>query len=396
MPLVPAYIISILFLFMPVFSQTPFLPNAKIEKGTMPLVMEHADSLSAMRKAGHLFLQGQVKFKHDSIDFRTERAYWNRNSDAVYSEGGFNFNYPKGSIKANKGNYTRKNNTAIAEGNAEARDSAGKGAFFGEKIIYNRGTEFMEIPIQPLAHYYFVEKGVLDTLAIRSKTMTYNQREQIAIAADSVLITRRDVVITGDTGVYNQKEGFLSLKGNPKCIMSDYTVTGDSMFVKLQDNEVESVLVIQNAHGIQQTAATKGKQAQHSEVFGDTLFLAVKNNKAQSLYVNIEARGLFYEEDLPDYVNKMNGNRLDISFNAGRMKLAEVKGNASSLLFNINTNRKVDGKNESSGESIFITFDSTQVSKIKVKGNLAAGIYYDMSKGGSTSLDTLELNTPSR
>jgi hypothetical protein len=63
------------------------------------------------------------------------------------------------------------------------------------------------------------------------------------------------------------------------------------------------------------------------------------------------------------------------------MKLAEVKGNASSLVFNINPNRKVDGKNESSGESIFITFDSTQVSKIKVKGNLASGIYYDMSKG---------------
>jgi len=386
----PAHIIFILFLFLPAFSQTPFLPNARIEKGTMPLIMEHADSLAAMRKAGHLFLQGNVKFKHDSIDFRTERAYWNRNSDAVYSEGGFDFHYPKGSIRANQGNYTRKNNIAIAEGNAEARDSAGKGAFFGEKIIYNRGTEFMEIPIQPLAHYYFVEKGALDTLAIRSKTMTYDQRKQIAIAADSVLITRREVVITGDTGVYNQKEGFLSLKGNPKCIMSDYTVTGDSMFVKLQNNEVESVLVIQNAHGLQQTAAAGKKPAQRSEVFGDTLFLAVKNNKAQSLYVNIEARGLFYEADLPSYINKMNGDRLDISFNAGRMKLAEVKGNASSLLFNISPDRKVDGKNESSGESIFITFDSTQVSKIKVKGNLAAGIYYDMSKKASTPPDTLQ------
>jgi len=381
MPLVPACIISILFLFLPVFSQTPFLPNAKVEKGTMPLVMEHSDSLAAMRKAGHLFLKGNVKFKHDSVEFRTEQAYWNKNSDAVYSEGGFDFRYPKGNIKANKGNYSRKSNTAIAEGNAEARDSAGKGAFFGEKIIYNRDIEFMEIPEQPLAHYYFVEKGKLDTLAIRSKTMTYDQQKQLAMAADSVLITRREVVIIGDTGFYNQKQGFLSLKGNPKCIMSDYTVTGDSMFVKLQDNEVESVLVIQNAHGMQQTAETKGKPAQHSEVFGDTLFLAVKNNKAQSLYVNINARGLFYEADLPDYVNKMNGNRLDIFFNAGKMKLAEVKGNASSLLFNINTNRKVDGKNESSGEAIFITFDSTQVSKIKVKGNLASGIYYDMSKG---------------
>jgi lipopolysaccharide export system protein LptA len=384
------WIVVFLFPALSAFAQTPFLPNAKIEKGTMPLVMEHADSLAAMRKAGHLFLQGNVKFRHDSVALRTERASWDRNSDAVYSEGGFDFSYPKGNIKAEKGNYMRKSNTAIAEGNAQARDSASKGAFFGERIIYNRGAEFLEIPVQPLAHYYFMEKGKLDTLAIRSKTMTYNQREQIAIAADSVLITRREVVITGDTGIYNQKEGFLSLKGNPVCRMSDYVVKGDSMFVKLNNNEVESILVIENAHGTQQTAPAPKKPAQYSEVFGDTLFLAVKNNKAQNLYVNVNAKGLFYEIDLPDYVNKMNGDRLDISFDLGRMKLAEVSGNANSLVFNITPERKIDGKNESAGESIFITFDSTQVSKIKVNGNLASGIYYDMSKGKGANKESAD------
>jgi lipopolysaccharide export system protein LptA len=363
-----------------IFSQTPFLPNAKIEKGSMPLVMERADSLAAMRKAGHLFLKGDVKFTHDSVEFRTERAHWDRNSDAVYSEDGFYFLYPRGNMKAKRGNYTRKNSIAIAEGNAEARDSAGKGAFFGQRIIYNRNEDFLEIPIQPLAHYYFEEKGKLDTLAIVSQTMTYNQRNQLAVAANSVVITRRDLVITGDTAFYNQKDGFLSLKGNPKCIINDYTITGDSMFVKLQKNEVEFILVIENAHGVQQTAATSGKPAQYSDVFGDTLFLAVKNNKAQSLYVNINAKGLFYEEDLPDYVNKMNGSRMDISFDAGKMKLAEIKGNASSLLFSISNDRKVEGKNESSGDTIFVAFDSSHVSKVKVRGNLASGIYYDMSK----------------
>jgi lipopolysaccharide export system protein LptA len=301
-------------------SQTPFLPHARIERGTMPLVMERADSLAAMRRAGHLYLHGNVKFKHDSIEFRTERAHWNRNSDAVYSEGGFHFIYPRGDIKADRGNYSRRSNFAIAEGNAEARDSAGKGAFFGEKIIYNRLTDFLEIPDQPLAHYYFMDKGKLDTLAIRSKTMTYDQKAQFAVAADSVLITRRDVVITGDSGFYNQKEGYLSLKGDPVFRMSDYVVRGDSMFVKLQGNEVESILVIRNAHGTQTTVARGSTPAQHSEVFGDTLFLAVKNNRAQNLYVNIDARGLFYEVDLPDFVNKMNGDRLDITFDEGQMK----------------------------------------------------------------------------
>ena len=347
----------------------------------MPLVMEHADSLSAMRMAGHFFLQGNVRFKHDSINFKTHQAYWNRNSDAVFSEGGFDFSYPRGNIKADKGNYARRNSNAVAEGNAVARDSAGKGTLFGERIIYNRATDFLEIPEKPFAEYYFEEKGKLDTLAIRSKTMTYDQRRQIAVVADSVVITRRGVVITGDTGVYNQMEGYLSLKGNPKCIMDDYTVTGDSMFVKLRGNEVESVLVILNAHGMQQTPAARGKPAQHSEVFGDTLFLAVKNNKAQNLYVNVNARGFFFEKDLPDYINRMNGDRLDITFDAGQMQLAEVKGNAKSLLFYVTNNREIDGKNESTGESIFITFDSSKVRRIKVLGNLASGIYYDMSKG---------------
>jgi lipopolysaccharide export system protein LptA len=377
-------LILILF-FSYSFSQNSFLPNAKIEKGSTPIVMERADSLAAMRKAGHLFLQGNVKFRHDSVEFKTERASWDRNSDAVNAEGGFDFIYPRGTMKADRGSYSRRSNIAVAEGRAEARDSAGKGTFFGDIIIYNRGNEFMDIPRKPLAHYYFMEKGKLDTLTIKSKTMTYDRRNQIATVADSVLITRRDVIITGDTGFFNQKDEYLSLKGNPVCRMTDYVVKGDSMFVKLQNNEVESILVINNAHGTQVTEAKGGIPGQHSEVFGDTLFLSVESNKARSMYVNVNARGVFYEIDLPDYINKMNGDRMDISFDFGRMKLAEVKGNASSLLFNIGNDRKVDGKNTSSGESITIAFDSTKVSTIKVKGSLAAGIYYDMSKNKSKS-----------
>lgn len=376
--------IFFLFLATIAFSQTTQLSGAKIEKGNVPLIMERADELNATKRAGTFLLKGNVKFKHDSIEFRTQRAHWNKNTDAVYSEGGFDFRYPRGSIIAEKGTYSRKDNIATAEGNAIARDSAGKGAFFGEKIIYTRENQFVEIPLKPVAHYYFEEKGKLDTLAIHSKKMTYDQKAEIAVASDSVLITRRDVVITGNYGFFNQKEGFMILTGNPICRMSDYTVEGDSMYVKLQDNEVESVLVINNAHGTQETAAIGRKPSQHSEVFGDTLFLAVKNNKAQRLYVNVAARGLFFEADLPEYVNKMNGDRLDISFDLGRMEIAEVTGNASSLLFYVNTDRKIDGKNESSGEAILISFDSSQVSKIKVKGEtskLASGIYYDMSKG---------------
>ena len=42
-----------------------------------PLIMKHADSLAVARKRGTLLLQGRVNFVHDSIQFRTQRAFWN-------------------------------------------------------------------------------------------------------------------------------------------------------------------------------------------------------------------------------------------------------------------------------------------------------------------------------
>jgi hypothetical protein len=48
-----------------------------------PLIMRHADSLSVARTRGSLLLQGKVHFIHDSIQFKTQRAIWNRDIDMV-------------------------------------------------------------------------------------------------------------------------------------------------------------------------------------------------------------------------------------------------------------------------------------------------------------------------
>ena len=59
---------------------------------TSPLIMKHADSLAVARKRGTLLLQGRVHFIHDSIQFRTQRAFWNKNDESVQCSGGFLFN----------------------------------------------------------------------------------------------------------------------------------------------------------------------------------------------------------------------------------------------------------------------------------------------------------------
>ena len=121
-----------------------------------------------------------------------------------------------------------------------------------------------------------------------------------------------------------------------------------------------------------------------TEAFGDTLFCEFKDNKIERLYVNLNAKGFFYETDLPDYRNLMDGNRLDLFFNKGKMDHAIVSGKAQSTYFYIKKDRTVSGKNEAAGDTINIVFDplknAVKTLRLLGRGTMASGRYVDLEK----------------
>jgi lipopolysaccharide export system protein LptA len=301
----------------------------------------------------------------------------------VNCEGGFEFRHAKGNIKAQTGSYARAQELATAVGNVVARDSSGEGAYFGERLLYDRRKKIMTLPEKPLLHQYQRNsKGQIDTLAISARHIVYDQIRQTAVATQEVRIVRDDMVVTCDTGVYDRGKGILTLRGHPRCTLKGYVLTGDSMHIALEGENLKTVLVVRNAHGSQDEDQGEGKPRQHSEVQGDTLFVEFAQKKAKRLYVNNSAKGLFYESDLADFINRMSGDRLDIEFDDGKMRMAKVQGDARSSYYYATKERKVEGLNEAAGDTIHITFDSIQVKRLKVAGNLATGIYYDLTKKG--------------
>ena len=121
-----------------------------------------------------------------------------------------------------------------------------------------------------------------------------------------------------------------------------------------------------------------------TEAFGDTLYAQFDNDKIERLYVNLNARGFFYETDLKDYRNLMDGDRLDLYFNQGKMDKAVVSGKAQSTYFYVKKDRSVSGKNEAAGDTIHILFDAQKnaVKSLKLLGRatMASGRYIDMEK----------------
>lgn len=352
---------------------------------TRPLIMRHADSLSVARKSGFVLLKGNVKFTHDSATFTTAKATWNRHSDVVQCEGYFLFTHANGYIKARSGVYQKKLNLATATGKVEAKDSAGSYAMFGERLEYDRQSGVMTLPQRPLLHQYSGKKdGTKDTVAIRADKIIYHQKDEFAEAYGAVEVKSGEMTVFCDTGFFDKRNSWLSMKGNPKCLLENHELSGDSIFLKLSEDcrALESALVVRNAHGVQIEPGKKNKPGTHTEAFGDTLYAEFDGKKLRRLYVNLNANGFFFEEDLPDYKNLMNGRRLELSFENGKMSRATVTGEAESSYFYVKKDRSVAGKNLAAGDTIHIEFDPRKslVKKLKVRGSStpSSGRYIDL------------------
>ena len=111
----------------------------------------------------------------------------------------------------------------------------------------------------------------------------------------------------------------------------------------------------------------------------------------------MNARGFFYETDLPDYQNQMDGNRLDMYFNQGKMDHAVVSGKAQSTYFYVKKDRSVAGKNEAAGDTINILFDAQKnaVKSLRLMGGgtMASGRYIDMEKEQRNKKKLLEADS---
>ncbi len=371
------FLLAFLFLFAAV----------DISAQTSPLIMKHADSLAVARKRGTLLLQGRVLFVHDSVQFRTQRATWNKDAELVQCTGGFLFTHPSGFIQADNGIYRKKQSIATASGNVIAGDSANSYKFTGEYLEYDRENEILTMPQKPKLYQYEKRKdGKTDTLTIEARKIIYNKKYSFAEAYKDVKVTEKDMVVTCDTGYFDRANSWLSMKGHPTFDMKNYHLTGDSIFLVIDEAKktMKSALVIRNAHGISKEDPKKNAPGNVTEAFGDTLYCEFKDSKIERLYVNLNAKGFFYETDLPDYRNLMDGNRLDLYFKKGKMDHAIVSGKAQSTYFYVKKDRTVSGKNEAAGDTINIVFDplknAVKTLRLLGRSTMASGRYVDLEK----------------
>ncbi len=313
----------------------------------------------------------------DTITIVARRMIYNKRDAVAEAHGQASITQKDVVVKAEDMTYDR--NRDYAEGHGGSSITHTDVVIVADDITYDRKLDYAE------AH-----KKVTIThkdITINADNMNYDRKNDFAEAFDHVKVTQNEMVVTCDTGYFDRKNNWMSMKGHPTCDLKNYHLTGDSIFLVLDSTgkSLKSALVIRNAHGVQQEDPKKGAPGHVTEAFGDTLYAQFDGNKIERLYVNLNAHGFFYETDLKDYRNLMNGDRLDMYFKEGKMDYAVVSGQAQSTYYYVKKDRSVAGLNEAAGDTIFIKFDPRKnaVKTLRMLGGSttpASGRYVDLEK----------------
>jgi hypothetical protein len=101
----------------------------------------------------------------------------------------------------------------------------------------------------------------------------------------------------------------------------------------------------------------------NNQITGDTIYLFLNNRKPEQLLV-FENAFAINRVDTTQYFNQLKGNKLSAWFEDGALVKMKTKGAAENIYFALDEEKKFVGMNHSSAQSIEVNFEDNEVSKV--------------------------------
>jgi lipopolysaccharide export system protein LptA len=257
-------------------------------------------------------------------------------------------------------------------------DSLGLGEFRGNAIYRSKDTASFDL----IANNIKTNRKKDILLATELPTLLIKQKKDtLFISADTLYAARisdlprkmnaaRDSVgVLKDTTLNKYFEAFHHVK-----IYSDsLQATCDSLFYALSDSTIRLLnkpIIWSN----------------ENQITGDTIYMFLNNRKPEQLLVFDNAFAV-NKVDTTKYFNQLKGNKLTAWFKDGDLVKMRTKGSAENIYFALDEQKKFVGMNHSSAQSIEVTFENNEVSKVVFINQLNG----KMSPLGQTSKDELQI-----
>jgi lipopolysaccharide export system protein LptA len=315
------------------------------------------DSATQFLRTGEIFLSGNVVVKDDSVTMRAPRGSYDPNLRRAEGRGGVALDDGKVLLLAREGvyyvdekraffrtdvlvreqtatilsdslTYYRPETRSVAEGNVRVHDSVQDLVIAGTRLEHWSGEGFSRMTGDPaLVQVDTTIEGQLDTLLVRSRVMeSYRTGQRRLLAIDSVRIVRSDLSAIAGIATFHPDGDSIALRTEPVVWYEQNQVSGDSINVYLQMQQLSRVDVQGKAFG--SSLIDTAGLIRFDQLSGETMDMQFADRKLNRVTLDRRATSVYhlFEDSLANGLNRTSGDRIIMEFDSGKVGSITVIG----------------------------------------------------------------------
>ncbi len=222
--------------------------------------------------------------------------------------------------------YFEESRQSIALDSAHVIDRTNGTNIYGDSLLHSEMTQFTSAAKHPrLVQFDTSESGIIDTTVITAVLIhSYKDSLERVLAYDNVQMIRADMASRCGEATFLVKKDSIILRQRPVIWSSDNQITGDSIFIRLQNKKLKRLYV--HGHAMAVSPADSLRPARFNQLTGRQLMMHFSANKVQQIDVFQNATSFYYIYDKkdPNGANKSSGDKIHIYFNKGEIDRIKV------------------------------------------------------------------------
>jgi len=304
------------------------------------------------------FLEGNVRVVDDTVTMLADEGYYNGDTRVLDGQGNLYLDDGLTQLTANYGKYyidekiaefwenvvvndpsgivysdhlihRREQELSTAAGNVRVVDPDRGTTIFGGLLEYDSHTGYSSMTDSPvLVHTDTTEVGRIDTLIVKSRAMESVRDDTVRrfIADEDVEMTRAELSARGQRSIYLVDDDELNLTGSPILWYKENQITGDSIHVTLEEQQLRTLEVYQRAFAVSKSDSRY--PSRFNQLTGMELTMWFKDEDIEQIEVRDQATSLYYLYDdmLPNGVNHVTGDKITLIFIDGELEELKIVG----------------------------------------------------------------------
>lgn len=297
-----------------------FLGRVRLVQGEAKIFCDRA---RWWEKDDRALLSGSVMIYDGKRTLRADSVRYDGKSKVETAWGCVSLESGSRELTAERLKYEREKELVFAEGNVVLSDFKEKITLKGERIVYDRESDYGIVEGQP--QLVKVDSSSGERMVVNGIKIESWGGEQRVLVSDSVRIEKDDWRAVCQSAEYHSEEDLLFLEETPVVWYRDQEMRGDSIDIRLKEVEFQEGVIRGNAQIVSGDSTfedvLKGQEITIEAYYTseDTIQKVIVRGQASSLY------HIFDEEEKEQGVNSVTGDRIVLTFIGDHLERVKVE-----------------------------------------------------------------------